>query len=74
MMAGRNYFRSFVELILLVSLKILIFFSEHKLHLFDPPVYEIEFFSIDHFMVKSVLFSFKCQIYFESSVSFGYFL
>ena len=27
------------------------FSSKHKLHLFDPPVYEIEFFTIDHFMV-----------------------
>ena len=59
---------------LLFSFKILSFFSKDKLHLFDPPVYEIGFFIIDHFMVKSVLFSFKCQIYFETSVSFDYFL
>ena len=36
---------------LLFSFKMLSFPSKHKLHLFDPPVYEIEFFIIDHFMV-----------------------
>ena len=40
---------------LLFSFKIMSFSSKHKLHLFYPPVYEIEFFSSDHFMVKSVL-------------------
>ena len=59
---------------LLFSFKILSFSSIHKLQLFDPPVYEIEFFVTDHFMVKSVLFSLNCQTYFESSVSFEYFL
>ena len=36
--------------------KQLSFSSKHKLHLLDPPVKEIDFFIIDHFMVKSVLF------------------
>ena len=36
---------------LLFSFKMLSFSSKHKLHLFYPPVYEIEFFIIDHFMV-----------------------
>ena len=49
------------------------FSSKHKLHLFDPPVYyEILFFllliCIRYYL--SVLFLFKCQTYFESSVSF----
>ena len=56
------------------SFKILSFSSQHKLHLLDPSVQEIDFFIIDHFMVKSVLFCFRCQMCFESSVSFEYFL
>ena len=50
------------------------FFCKHILHLFDPPVLKIDFFIIDYFMVKSVLFCFRCQMSFESSVSFEYFL
>ena len=67
MMTGRNYFRSFVEQIFTLFFQNTEFFSKYKLHLFDPPVYEIECFIIDHFMGKSALFSFKCQTYFESS-------
>ena len=36
---------------ILFSFKMLNFSSKHKLSLCDPPVYEIEFFIIDHFMV-----------------------
>ena len=39
---------------------------------FDPPVYEIEFFRIDQFMVNFVLSCFKCEICFKSSVLFEY--
>ena len=46
----------------------------NKLHLFDPPVYEIDCFSTDQVMSKSCLLSFSFQIYFESSVSFEYLL
>ena len=50
------------------------FSSKHKLHLFDPPVYEIDCFNTDQVMSKSCLLSFSFQIYFESSVSFEYLL
>ena len=36
--------------------------------------FTVDFFIMDHFMVKSVLFCFKCQTCFESSVSFEHFL
>ena len=45
-----------------------------KLHLFDPPVYEIDCFNTDQVMSKSCLLSFSFQIYFESSVSLEYLL
>ena len=50
------------------------FSSKHKLHLFDPPEYELACFKIDHVMVKCSFFSLSFQICFESSVSFAYFL
>ena len=49
------------------------FSSKHKLHLLDPPLYEIACFNIDQSILKPCLFSSNSQIYFESSV-FAYFL
>ncbi len=57
-----------------LSFKIQSFSSNHKLHLFDPPVYEIYCFITDQVISKSCLFSFNLQIYFDSSVSFEYLL
>ncbi len=39
-----------------LSLKIQSFSSKHKLHLFDPPVYEIDCFNTDQVMSKSCLY------------------
>ncbi len=64
----------FSKFCLFLSFKIQSFSSKHKLHLFDPPVYEIDYFSTDQVMSKSCLLSFSFQIYFESSVSFEYLL
>ena len=44
------------------------FSSKHKLHIFDPPEYELACFMIDHVMVKSSFFSLSFQMCFESSV------
>ena len=48
--------------------------SKHELHLFDPPVYEIDCFLTDQVMLKSCLLSVSFQIYFESSILFEYLL
>ena len=64
----------FSKFCLFLSFKIQSFSSKHKLHLFDPPVYEIDCFNTDQVMSKSCLLSFSFQIYFESSVSFEYLL
>ncbi len=64
----------FSKFCLFLSFKIQSFSSKHKLHLFDPPVYEIDYFNTDQVMSKSCLLSFSFQIYFESSVSFEYLL
>ncbi len=64
----------FSKFCLFLSFKIQSFSSKHKLHLFDPPVYEIYCFNTDQVMSKSCLLSFSFQIYFESSVSFEYLL
>ena len=37
-LAGRNYFRSFIKQAIVFSFKILIFSSKYRLHLLDPPV------------------------------------
>ncbi len=62
----------FSKFCLFLSFKIQSFSFKHKLHLFDPPVYEINCFNTDQVMLKSCLFSFSFQIYFESSLSFEY--
>ncbi len=62
------------KICLFLSFNIQSFSSKHKLHLFDLPVYEIHCFNTDQVMSKSCLLSFSFQIYFESSVSFEYFL
>ncbi len=59
---------------LFLSFKIQSFSSKHKLHLFYPPVYEIDCFNTDQVMSKSCLLYFSIQIYFQSSVSFEYLL
>ncbi len=64
----------FSKFCLFLSFKIQSFSFKHKLHLFDPPVYEIDCFNTDQVMSKSCLLSFSFQIYFESSVSFEYLL
>ncbi len=64
----------FSKFCLFLSFKIQSFSSKHKLHLFDPPVYEIDCFNTDQVMSKSCLLFFSFQIYFESSVSFEYLL
>ncbi len=49
----------FSKFCLFLSFKIQSFSSKHKLHLFDPPVYEIDCFNTDQVMSKSCLSSFK---------------
>ncbi len=73
MITCRNYSDFlFSKYCLFLSFKIQSFSSKHKLHLFDPTVYEIDCFNTDQVMSKSCLLSFSVQIYFESSVSFEY--
>ncbi len=64
----------FSKFCLFLSFKIQSFSSKHKLHLFDPPVYEIDCFNTDQVMSKSCLLSSSFQLYFERSVSFEYLL
>ncbi len=64
----------FSKFCLFLSFKIQSFSSKYKLHLFDPPIYEIDCFNTDQVMSKSCLLSFSFQIYFESSVSLEYLL
>ncbi len=49
----------FSKFCLFLSFKIQSFSSKHKLHLFYPPVYEIDCFNTDQVMSKSCLLSFS---------------
>ena len=55
MITCRNYFRFFI--LYFYPFKIQSLSSKHKLHLFDPPVFEIDCFITDQAMSKSCLVS-----------------
>ena len=56
---------------LFFSLSMRNFSSKHKLHLLGPPLHEIARFNIDESILKSCLFSFNFQIYFDINTEFS---